>query len=69
MRRVKAGKGHSCAKPVWMAAMGRHSWHLALEKRLAKGRYRLLTRAVQSDELAEASFGKRDHNRITFRVR
>jgi hypothetical protein len=66
---VKAGRRHACDAPVWLTATGTAKWSLTLERALAKGRYRLLTRAVSSDELTEDTFSKKGRNRIDFRVR
>jgi hypothetical protein len=66
---VKAGRKHACDAPVWITATGRTTWSLTLQRRLAKGRYRLLTRAVSSDDLTETSYTAKGRNRVDFRVR
>jgi hypothetical protein len=69
IRKVKPGVRRACDQPVWLTATGTHRWHLTLAGKLPKGRYVLLTRAVQAEELAEHDFSAKDHNRIRFRVR
>ena len=66
---VKAGRKRACDAPIWMPATGTSTWSLTLQRKLAKGRYRLLTRAVGSDELAEDTFSKKGRNRVDFRIR
>jgi hypothetical protein len=68
-RSVKAGRKRACDAPIWMPATGTSTWSLTLQRKLAKGRYRLLTRAVSSDELAENTFSKKGRNRVDFRIR
>ncbi|MFL5896325.1 MAG: hypothetical protein ACJ76Z_14590 [Thermoleophilaceae bacterium] len=52
-------KKSSCAKPHWISAHGTATWRLRLPKRLAHGKYRVLTRAVDSAGNVEKSHGKR----------
>lgn len=66
---VKAGAKRACDAPIWMPASGTSKWSLTLQRKLAKGRYRLITRAVGSDELAENAFTKKGRNRVDFRIR
>jgi hypothetical protein len=66
---VKAGRKRACDAPIWMPATGTSRWSLTLQRKLAKGRYRLLARAVGSDELAEDTFSKKARNRVDFRIR
>jgi hypothetical protein len=68
-RTRKAGRGHACDRPVWLAARGTHAWRLTLGRRLPRGRYTLLARALQSEGLAENRFTRAGRNRIGFRIR
>ena len=52
-------KASSCAKPHWISAHGTATWRLRLPKRLAHGKYRVLTRAVDSAGNVEKSHAKR----------
>ena len=52
-------KKSSCAKPHWITAHGTATWRLGLPKRLAHGKYRVLTRAVDSAGNVEKSHAKR----------
>jgi hypothetical protein len=67
--KVKPGRKRACDTPVWITATGTSAWSLTLQRKLAKGRYRLLARAVTSDELTENTFTRKGRNRIDFRVR
>jgi hypothetical protein len=69
LRTVKAGAKGACTRPLWLRARGTKHWHLAFERRLAPGRYQLLSRATIRAGFREASFTKRDHNRVIFRTR
>ncbi|HEX6715399.1 MAG TPA: hypothetical protein VF066_18550 [Thermoleophilaceae bacterium] len=52
-------KKSSCAKPHWVSAHGTATWSLRLPTHLAHGRYRILTRAVDSAGNVEKSHVKR----------
>jgi hypothetical protein len=66
---TKAGRRKVCDAPVWVAATGTRHWRLKLMRKLPKGSYTLITRAVLADDLAENAFSAKDRNRIRFRVR
>jgi hypothetical protein len=54
-----SSKKSSCAKPHWISAHGTATWSLHLPKHLKHGKYRILTRAVDSAGNVEKSHGKR----------
>jgi predicted phage tail protein len=45
---ARLSKKKSCSKPHWLTAAGTATWSKRIPKRLARGTYRLLTRAVDS---------------------
>jgi hypothetical protein len=52
----RLSRSASCSKPKWLSASGTSSWSFRLPKRLAKGRYRVAVRAVDSaGNVAQAS--------------
>jgi hypothetical protein len=47
-RNHRLGKATSCARPHYLSARGTTSWSFRLPRRLAKGSYRVATRAIDS---------------------
>lgn len=60
------GPSGPCDQPVWLRANGRERWTARVRLR-GRGRYRLISRAVQAGGTTESLFNRR--NRRSFRVR
>jgi hypothetical protein len=65
----RAPRAGRCDRPVWLRARGTRRWRYALARRLPAGRYRLFSRATSQAGISEATFSRRDRNRVNFRVR
>lgn len=58
-----------CSNPVWLRARGTRVWSIRFARGLPRGRYVVLSRAVNRAGVAEVAFSARDRNRVRFRVR
>jgi hypothetical protein len=54
-----------CPRPVWITAKGTKRWRLKLRKKLAKGRYEVLARALDSRGRAQSAFPPPSDVRLT----
>lgn len=68
LRSVERSASGACA-PLWIRASGARRWELRLNRKLAKGRYQVLSRAVLTNGIPEARFTTKDRNKRSFRVR
>ena len=68
-RTIKRSAYKTCDAPVWLRAKGGRAWRLSLARRLPPGRYVAFSRAWIGAGFPEASFTRRDRNRVAFRVR
>jgi hypothetical protein len=66
--KVAADKG-KCDQPIWLRASGGRKWRYTLRKRLPRGHYLLLVRAVDVGGVSNNSFSARQHNLRNFTVR
>jgi hypothetical protein len=66
--KVAADKG-KCDQPIWLRASGARKWRYTLRKRLPRGHYLLLVRAVDVGGVSNNSFSARQHNLRNFTVR
>jgi hypothetical protein len=55
----RLGKQGSCSRTGWLAAKGTKNWSLRLPKRLRKGSYQILTRAVDAAGNVERAHARR----------
>jgi hypothetical protein len=69
VKATKAGRRKACDAPVWIPAAGTRHWRMQLTRKLPKGRYTMISRAVLAGDLAENAFSAKDRNRVQFRVR
>ena len=65
---MRAGRGGACAPRTFLKARGAERWTFRLPRRLPRGRYLLVARAVDADGAVERSASARDRNRVVFRV-
>jgi hypothetical protein len=69
LQTVDANAAGKCDEPVWVPARGTKTWRIALQRKLPKGRYTLMTRAVLVNGVSEGRFSASDHNLVRFRLR
>jgi hypothetical protein len=55
----KLTKSTSCSRPSWLTATGTKQWSLRLPKRLPRGSYQILTRAVDAAGNVERAHARR----------
>ena len=65
--RVRRQKGR-CFARMFLRATGTTTWKLTLKRRLPRGRYVAVSRAVAADGTVETGFSAADRNLVRFRV-
>jgi hypothetical protein len=59
----------SCDAPAWLPARGTDHWKLEFARRLPKGRYDILARAVDARGHASSTFSRRAHTESVLTVK